>query len=64
MLCEFSECIYCLQGLKDGDHIVQFGSLHAANFADMAQFTNVVQNSIGVWLVGQTSLHIEHYSPQ
>lgn len=56
--------MYCLQGLKDGDHIVQFGSLHAANFADMAQFTNVVQNSIGVWLVGQTSLHIEHYSPQ
>uniref|UniRef100_A0A915AT40 26S proteasome non-ATPase regulatory subunit 9 n=1 Tax=Parascaris univalens TaxID=6257 RepID=A0A915AT40_PARUN len=34
-------------GLQDGDHIVQFGSLHAANFANMAQFTNVVQNSIG-----------------
>uniref|UniRef100_F1L3L6 26S proteasome non-ATPase regulatory subunit 9 n=1 Tax=Ascaris suum TaxID=6253 RepID=F1L3L6_ASCSU len=42
-------------GLKDGDHIVQFGSLHAANFADMAQFTNVVQNSIGVWLVEEDS---------
>ncbi|KHN85806.1 putative 26S proteasome non-ATPase regulatory subunit 9 [Toxocara canis] len=34
-------------GLKDGDQILQFGSLHAATFNDMSQFTRIVQNSIG-----------------
>ncbi|VDN27439.1 unnamed protein product [Gongylonema pulchrum] len=40
-----SDALLC-QGLKDGDHIIQFGPLHAGNFNEMQQFTTIVQNSI------------------
>ncbi|VDM49036.1 unnamed protein product [Toxocara canis] len=35
-------------GLKDGDQILQFRSLHAATFNDTSRFRRVLQNSIGV----------------
>ncbi|VDK58366.1 unnamed protein product [Anisakis simplex] len=34
-------------GLKNGDPIVQFGSLHAENFSDINQLAGIVQNSVG-----------------
>ncbi|CAG9539810.1 unnamed protein product [Cercopithifilaria johnstoni] len=33
-------------GLKDGDQLIQFGSLHAGNFTDIKELGVVVQNSI------------------
>uniref|UniRef100_A0A915PSG5 26S proteasome non-ATPase regulatory subunit 9 n=1 Tax=Setaria digitata TaxID=48799 RepID=A0A915PSG5_9BILA len=33
-------------GLKDGDQLIQFGSLHAGNFSDMKDLCVVVQNSV------------------
>ncbi|KAL3991036.1 PDZ domain family protein [Acanthocheilonema viteae] len=33
-------------GLKDGDQLIQFGSLHAGNFTDIKELSIIVQNSI------------------
>ncbi|VIO89993.1 Probable 26S proteasome non-ATPase regulatory subunit 9, putative [Brugia malayi] len=33
-------------GLKDGDQLIQFGSLHAGNFTDIKELSIVVQNSM------------------
>ncbi|KAM3727538.1 putative 26S proteasome non-ATPase regulatory subunit [Dirofilaria immitis] len=33
-------------GLKDGDQLIQFGSLHAGNFSDIKELRVIVQNSI------------------
>ncbi|EJW87962.1 hypothetical protein WUBG_01128 [Wuchereria bancrofti] len=33
-------------GLKDGDQLIQFGSLHAGNFTDIKELGVVVQNSM------------------
>ena len=38
----------CLQGLKTGDQIAEFGSLTAANFTDVKNVADVVQHSINV----------------
>ncbi|EFO23882.1 hypothetical protein LOAG_04601 [Loa loa] len=35
-----------LAGLKDGDQLIQFGSLHAGNFTDIIELLVVVQNSM------------------
>ncbi|VDN88536.1 unnamed protein product, partial [Brugia pahangi] len=33
-------------GLKDGDQLIQFGTLHAGNFTDIKELSIVVQNSM------------------
>lgn len=34
--------------MKDGDQLIQFGSLHAGSFTDIKELSVIVQNSINV----------------